>query len=122
MLKKRKHTVSSPRTVAPRTRSADLRNHSVMSEGTMQRPAERDQRNRREKRARRSGRLLAGAVAVPVMVFAAGCSSDSGSGDGGSKGASAGDTAAATASTAPTVQAAAYKKLPDSCGALSKKT
>ena len=63
-----------------------------------------------------------GAVAVPVMVFAAGCSSDSGSGDGGSKGASAGETAAATASTAPTVQAAAYKKLPDSCGVLSKKT
>jgi len=73
-------------------------------------------------RARRSGRLLVGAVAVPVMVFAAGCSSDSGSGDGGSKGASAGETAAATASTAPTVQAAAYKKLPDSCGVLSKKT
>ncbi|GAA2505298.1 DUF3558 family protein [Streptomyces longisporus] len=88
----------------------------------MQRPAERDQRNRRDKRARRSGRLLAGAVAVPVMVFAAGCSSDSGSGGGGSKGASAGDTAAATASTAPTVQAAAYKKLPDSCGVLSDKT
>ena len=88
----------------------------------MQRPAERDPRNRREMRARRSGRLLAGAVAVPVMVFAAGCSSDSGSGDGGSKGASAGDTAAATASTAPTVQAAAYKKLPDSCGVLSDKT
>ncbi|MGW1751646.1 DUF3558 family protein [Streptomyces sp. NPDC002092] len=88
----------------------------------MQRPAERDQRNRREKPARRSGRLLAGAVAVPVMVFAVGCSSDSGSGDGGSKGASAGDTAAATASTAPTVQAAAYKKLPDSCGVLSDKT
>jgi hypothetical protein len=56
------------------------------------------------------------------MVFAAGCSSDSGSGDGGSKGASAGDTAAATASTAPTVQAAAYKKLPDSCAVLSKKS
>ncbi|MFI7406284.1 DUF3558 family protein [Streptomyces sp. NPDC049541] len=93
-----------------------------MSEGTMQRPAERDQRNRREKRARRSGRLLAGAVAVPVMVFAASCSSDSGSGDGGSKGASAGETAPATASTAPTVQAAAYKKLPDSCGVLSDKT
>jgi len=57
-----------------------------------------------------------------VVVFAAGCSSGSGSDDGGSKGASAGETAAATASTAPTVQAAAYKKLPDSCGVLSKKT
>jgi len=57
-----------------------------------------------------------------VVVFAAGCSSGSGSDDGGSKGASVGDTAAATASTAPTVQAAAYKKLPDSCGVLSKKT
>ncbi|MFF4506188.1 DUF3558 family protein [Streptomyces sp. NPDC001401] len=88
----------------------------------MQRPAERDQRNQREMRARRPGRLLACAVAVPVMVFAAGCSSDSGSGDGESKGASAGDTAPATASTAPTVQAAAYKKLPGSCAVLSKKT
>ncbi|MCX5422745.1 DUF3558 family protein [Streptomyces sp. NBC_00078] len=93
-----------------------------MSEGTMQRRAERDQRNQRDRRVRRSGRFLAGAVAVPVMVFAAGCSSDSGSGDGGDKGASAGETAAATASTAPTVQAAAYGKLPDSCGVLSKKT
>ncbi|MGW3123653.1 DUF3558 family protein [Streptomyces sp. NPDC001107] len=93
-----------------------------MSEGTMQRPAERDQRSRRVKRVGRPGRLLAGAVAVPVMVFAAGCSSDSGSGDGGSKGASAGETAPATASTAPTVQAAAYKKLPGSCGVLSQKT
>jgi hypothetical protein len=81
----------------------------------MQRPAQRD-------RARRLNRVLVFAAAVPVVVFAAGCSSDSGSGDGGSKGASAGETAAATASTAPTVQAAAYKKLPDSCGVLSKKT
>jgi hypothetical protein len=57
------------------------------------------------------------------MVFAAACSSDSGSGDGGSKKAG-GDTssAASGASASPTVQAAAYRKLPGSCAVLSKKT
>ncbi|MEU9173715.1 DUF3558 family protein [Streptomyces sp. NPDC048420] len=60
------------------------------------------------------------------MLIAAGCSSDSGS-DGGSssdgaKGADSGASASASASAAPTVQAAAYKSLPESCKVLSSKT
>ena len=61
------------------------------------------------------------------MLIAAGCSSDSGSGsDSGSSGSNSGTGAdggaSASASAAPTVQAAAYKSLPDACGTLSKKT
>jgi len=55
------------------------------------------------------------------MLVAAGCSSDSGSGDGKDKAA---DKAAASksASPSPTVQAAAYQALPEPCAVLSKKT
>ncbi|MEU0210833.1 DUF3558 domain-containing protein [Streptomyces canus] len=59
------------------------------------------------------------------MLIASGCSSgsgDSGSGSGGDKAAGAGATVSASASAAPTVQAAAYKSLPEACGVLSKKT
>lgn len=62
------------------------------------------------------------------MLIAAGCSSDSGSGGdsaaGGNGSVSGGKGAdgGASASAAPTVQAAAYKSLPDACGTLSKKT
>ncbi|MFI1922573.1 DUF3558 domain-containing protein [Streptomyces sp. NPDC020377] len=103
-----------------------------MSEGTMQRRAQRDgqfdQHEQRAERVRRAGglnRLLAAAVAVPVMLMAAGCSSDSGSGDdakdaGASVGAGSGTDSAASA--APTVQAAAYKTLPEACAVVSKKT
>ncbi|KUN75758.1 hypothetical protein [Streptomyces griseoruber] len=102
-----------------------------MSEGTMQRRAQRD--DQFAQRATRTGglnRVLAAALAVPVMVFAAACSSDSGS-DSGSAGGSAsaadgaqgaggsGDTAA---SSAPAVEAAAYATLPSACKVLSKKT
>ncbi|EMF27871.1 hypothetical protein H114_17408 [Streptomyces gancidicus BKS 13-15] len=52
------------------------------------------------------------------MLVAAGCSSDSGSDDGGDKAASA----SASASPSPTVQAAAYRTLPEACGVLTKKT
>ncbi|MFJ9154631.1 DUF3558 domain-containing protein [Streptomyces sp. NPDC102270] len=93
-----------------------------MSEGTMQRRAERDQG---VQRAKRLHRVLVCAAAVPVMLIAAGCSSDSGdsgSGSGGDKAADAGATVSASASAAPTVQAAAYKSLPESCGVLSAKT
>jgi len=101
----------------------------------MQRAAERDQRSQRQLgvpptpfrqrgRAKGRGRVLVCAAAVPVVLLVAGCSSDSGSGDSGSKGSDAGGTAASGggASASPTVQAAAYKKLPGSCGVLSKKT
>ncbi|MFF0010896.1 DUF3558 family protein [Streptomyces sp. NPDC005374] len=93
-----------------------------MSEGTMQRRAERD---RGARRAKRLHRVLVGAAAVPVMLIAAGCSSDSGSNSGSSaagKGADGGASASASVSAAPTVQAAAYKSLPESCGVLSAKT
>ncbi|MER7480622.1 DUF3558 family protein [Streptomyces sp. NPDC126510] len=87
-----------------------------MSEGTMQRRVERDQR------AKRLNRVLVCAAAVPVMLVAAGCSSDSGSGDSTDKAAKAGASASASSSPSPTVQAAAYDKLPEPCKALSKKT
>ncbi|GLP67506.1 hypothetical protein TUSST3_41280 [Streptomyces sp. TUS-ST3] len=90
----------------------------------MQRRAERDQV---AQRAKRLHRVLVCAAAVPVMLIATGCSSDSGSGgDSGSGSANSGkgadSGASASASAAPTVQAAAYKSLPDSCGVLSSKT
>ncbi|MFD8224431.1 DUF3558 family protein [Streptomyces massasporeus] len=88
-----------------------------MSEGTMQRRA---QRVERDQRAKRRGRVLVCAAAVPVMLVAAGCSSDSGSGDSTDKAAKA--AASASASPSPTVQAAAYGKLPEPCKAFSKKT
>ncbi|MFH0516438.1 DUF3558 family protein [Streptomyces sp. M41] len=89
----------------------------------MQRAAKRDQHEQREKRVKGLHRVLAGAVAVPVMLITAGCSSDSGSDDGAGDGA-AKDSAStsASASPTPTVQAAAYKSLPQSCKVLSKKT
>ncbi|AVV41163.1 DUF3558 domain-containing protein [Streptomyces sp. ID05-04B] len=101
-----------------------------MSEGTMQRRAQRDgqfnQREERDERARRTGglgRLLAAAVTVPVMLIAAGCSSDSGSDDGSKDAAAAtGSAADSAASAAPSVQAAAYQKLPQACAVVSKKT
>ncbi|MER8224012.1 DUF3558 family protein [Streptomyces sp. NPDC094143] len=85
-----------------------------MSEGTMQRREERQQR------AKRLNRVLVRAAAVPVMLVAAGCSSDSGSGDSTDKAEKA--AASASASPSPTVEAAAYGKLPEPCKALSKKT
>ncbi|MER7401617.1 DUF3558 family protein [Streptomyces sp. NPDC000070] len=87
-----------------------------MSEGTMQRRAQRD----RDQRAKRLHRVLVCAAAVPVMLVAAGCSSDSGSGDSTDKAAKA--AASASASPSPTVQAAAYGELPEPCKVLSKKT
>ncbi|MDT9699396.1 DUF3558 family protein [Streptomyces sp. P17] len=84
-----------------------------MSEGTMQRAAQRDPSHQR---ARRLSRAVVGAAAVPVMLIAAGCSSDSGSDDASKDSASA----SASASPSPTVQAAAYGKLPEACDVLSK--
>ncbi|MGV9454645.1 DUF3558 family protein [Streptomyces sp. NPDC003635] len=82
----------------------------------MQRPAQREQF---DQRAKRLSRVFLGAAAVPVMLIAAGCSSDSGS-DDTAKGASAG--ASASASPSPTVQAAAYDTLPEACDVLAKDT
>ncbi|MEW1831464.1 DUF3558 family protein [Streptomyces sp. NPDC088196] len=92
-----------------------------MSEGTMHQPALRDQPD--HQRAKRLHRVLVCAAAVPVMLIAAGCSSDSGSGDAAGKDTTGpGATTSADATAAPTVQAAAYQKLPEPCAVLSKKT
>ncbi|SED81839.1 hypothetical protein SAMN05216489_04551 [Streptomyces sp. 3213] len=87
----------------------------------MHQPAQRDQRT--HQRAKRLHRVLVCAAAVPVVLIAAGCSSDSGSDGGSAKDtAGLGATTSADATAAPTVQAAAYKKLPEPCAVLSKKT
>ncbi|MEW2253458.1 DUF3558 domain-containing protein [Streptomyces sp. NPDC058733] len=100
-----------------------------MSEGTMQRRAQRDdQRVKREERPQRVSRLnrvLVCAAAVPVMLVAAGCSSSdssSGSGDQDKAASGAGASTSSSASASPTVQAAAYAKLPQACGVLTQKT
>lgn len=92
-----------------------------MSEGTMQRAAQSDQRDPRTKR---TYRVLLGAAAVPLMLVATACSSDSGSSSDDSA-AGAGQSSSensASVSPSPTVQAAAYKSLPDACDTLSKGT
>jgi hypothetical protein len=70
-------------------------------------------------------RVLVGVVAVPVMLVAAGCSSDSGSADDGADkgaGSGGGESSASSVSPSPTVQAAAYSSIPDACKVLSKKS
>lgn len=74
--------------------------------------------------AQRLTRILTCAAAVPVILIASGCSSDSGSGSDGAK-KDSGSKASASASgkdKAPTVEKAAYSKLPEPCEVLSKKT
>ncbi|EGX61567.1 hypothetical protein SZN_01469 [Streptomyces zinciresistens K42] len=93
----------------------------------MQRAAERDQHDRRDQREQRAKglrRALVCAAAVPVMLVAAGCSSDSGSGDKAADAGSGGTPSAqkTSAQPSPTVQAAAYAALPDACKVLPKKT
>ncbi|MET7323651.1 DUF3558 family protein [Streptomyces sp. NPDC005549] len=92
-----------------------------MSEGTMQLRAQRDQRDPHAKRAKRLTRVLVGAAAVPVMLVAAGCSSDSGSDDGKDKAAEQ-SAASKSASPSPTVRAAAFQKLPEPCSVVTGKT
>ncbi|ELP62315.1 DUF3558 family protein [Streptomyces turgidiscabies] len=101
-----------------------------MSEGTMHRPAQRDQRSRTAVvTTKRRQHALAALAAVPVLLLAAvGCSSDSGSDSGSGSGSA--DNAAKTTepgagetvSASPTVQAAAYQKLPEPCSVLTTKT
>ncbi|WOX11637.1 DUF3558 family protein [Streptomyces sp. N50] len=87
----------------------------------MHQAAQRDHSD--QQRAKRLSRLLVCAAAVPVMLIAAGCSSDSGSDDGAGKDTTGpGATTSADATAAPTVRAAAYQKLPEPCAVLSKKT
>lgn len=65
-----------------------------------------------------------GAAALPVMLVAAGCSSDSGSGDDAAKAKESASPTAKQSATASAneVKAAAYGKLPEACTVLSKKT
>lgn len=95
----------------------------------MQRRAQRDgQYEQRVRRAKHLRRALVGAAAVPVILVAAGCSSDSGadsgsasaSGDSTQQGSGGGTNPSVSAS--PTIQAAAFQKLPKACGVLSTKT
>ncbi|MEU9050307.1 DUF3558 family protein [Streptomyces sp. NPDC048384] len=94
----------------------------------MQRVAEREQRDGREQREQRGKglhglqRALVCAAVVPAVLIAAGCSSDSGSDDKAAGDTKASASASESASPSPTVQAAAYKALPQACKALSKKT
>ncbi|MEU3986705.1 DUF3558 domain-containing protein [Streptomyces sp. NPDC026672] len=95
----------------------------------MQRAAERDdRRDQRDPRAGRLRRVLVCAAAVPAVLVVAGCSSDSGSSDAAAEPTASSASGAApgggsgSVSTSPTVQAAAYRTLPEVCGVLSKKT
>ncbi|MET9410397.1 DUF3558 family protein [Streptomyces sp. NPDC002935] len=74
-------------------------------------------------RAPRLTRILVSAAAVPVMLVAAGCSSDSDSGEDAQKNASATpDAKVSSSAPADVVAPAAYATLPDPCSVLSKKT
>ncbi|MFI5555691.1 DUF3558 family protein [Streptomyces sp. NPDC051738] len=91
----------------------------------MQRAAERDQHDRRDQReqwARGLRRVLVCAAAVPVMLIASGCSSDSGSDDAGAGDSAKASASESSASPSPTVQAVAYKALPEPCKVLTKNT
>ncbi|MES9518993.1 DUF3558 domain-containing protein [Streptomyces capoamus] len=97
-----------------------------MSEGTMQRAAQRDDSAQPSQRAKRLRRALVCAAAVPAVLITAACSSDSGdskaeSGAGSTQSAGGGSTPPSV-SASPTVEAAAYGKLPDACAVLSKKS
>lgn len=92
----------------------------------MQRADQRDDRAQPSQRAKRLRRALVCAAAVPAVLITAACSSDSGdskakSGAESTQSAGGGSTQP-SASASPTVQAAAYQRLPDACGALGKKT
>ncbi|MGW5371414.1 DUF3558 family protein [Streptomyces sp. NPDC004009] len=92
----------------------------------MQRAAQRNVRAH-DQRAKRLRRALVCAAAVPAVLITAACSSDSGdstdkAGDSGATRSAKSSSATPSASASPTVRAAAYRKLPDSCAVLSKKT
>ncbi len=70
--------------------------------------------------APRLSRILA-CAAVPVMLVAVGCSSDSGSDGKKNAGSSSSGTASAKPSE-PTVEAAKFTDLPDPCASIAKKT
>ncbi len=70
--------------------------------------------------APRLSRILA-CAAVPVMLVAVGCSSDSGS-DGKKNAGSSSSGSPSAKSSEPTVEPAKFADLPDPCGSIAKKT
>ncbi|MGW7818602.1 DUF3558 family protein [Streptomyces puniciscabiei] len=92
----------------------------------MQRAAQRDDRAQQKTRGKRLSRVLVCAAAVPAVLITAACSSGSGDAKGKDSGSSAQQSAGggsqSSASASPSVQAAAYKRLPDPCAVLSKQT
>ena len=76
-----------------------------------------------QRHRQRLTRILAGAAAVPVMLVASGCSSDSGdgSGDDAKKDAPASASSSATEAGA-VVKEATYAELPEPCKVFSSKT
>lgn len=93
----------------------------------MQRAAQRDDRAQQVWRGKRLSRVLVCAAAVPAVLITAACSSHSGDskgkgGDSSAQASAAGSGTPSSASGSPSVQAAAYKKLPDPCAVLSKNT
>ncbi|MBV7246363.1 DUF3558 domain-containing protein [Streptomyces sp. MW-W600-10] len=70
--------------------------------------------------APRLSRILA-CAAVPVMLVAVGCSSDSGS-DGKKNAGSSSSGSPSTKPSEPTVEPAKFADLPDPCGSIAKKT
>ncbi|MFC9156264.1 DUF3558 domain-containing protein [Streptomyces bauhiniae] len=92
----------------------------------MQRAAQRDDRAQRGPRATRLSRALVCAAAVPAVLITAACSSDSGDAPG-KAGASAKPSGGSgsgqpSAKPSPTVQASVFRKLPEPCKVLPKKT
>jgi len=71
--------------------------------------------------AQRLTRILVCAAVAPVMLVAAGCSSDSGAGDDAKKDSGAQSSASPT-KAGTVVKEAAYAKLPEPCKTLSSKT
>ncbi|MEW2066916.1 DUF3558 domain-containing protein [Streptomyces sp. NPDC007346] len=71
--------------------------------------------------APRLSRILA-CAAVPVMLVAAGCSSDSGSGSDDAKKSADSSSSAAAEPTKPAVEPAKFTDLPDACSSIAKKT
>ncbi|MEU9183890.1 DUF3558 domain-containing protein [Streptomyces sp. NPDC048484] len=78
-----------------------------------------------QRHRQRLTRILVGAAAVPVMLVASGCSSDSGDGSGSGDDAKKDSGASASSSTTKAgsaVKEAAYAKLPEPCKVFSSKT
>ncbi|MFS8204785.1 DUF3558 family protein [Streptomyces sp. CWNU-52B] len=76
-----------------------------------------------QRHRQRLTRILVGAAAVPVMLVASGCSSDSGDGSGDDAKKDSGASASPSATEAGTVvKEATYAKLPEPCEVFSSKT